>query len=182
MTKFFLDSEFYENGKTIEMISLALVAEGDNGRSESEGGRYLYIENTDFDWTRVPDDHWIQTNVRPHLGTYGTPHSKKVPFQREENTTWGDVIKDFMKWFSPPYEFWGYYADYDWVLFCQQFGRMVDLPKGWPMFCMDLKQWAVMLGNPILPAQDTVEHHALADARWNKTVWHYLNRIEMRLH
>lgn len=39
-----------------------------------------------------------------------------------------------------PVEFYGYYADYDWVLFCSLFGRMIDLPKGFPMYCKDLKQ------------------------------------------
>ena len=39
-----------------------------------------------------------------------------------------------------PIEFYGYYADYDWVLFCSLFGRMIDLPKGFPMYCKDLKQ------------------------------------------
>jgi hypothetical protein len=37
-------------------------------------------------------------------------------------------------------EFYAYYADYDWVLFCSLFGRMIDLPKGFPMYCIDLKQ------------------------------------------
>lgn len=37
-------------------------------------------------------------------------------------------------------EFYAYYADYDWVVFCQLFGRMIDLPKGFPMYCIDLKQ------------------------------------------
>lgn len=26
----------------------------------------------------------------------------------------------------------GYYADYDWVAFCQLFDRMIDLPKDFP--------------------------------------------------
>ncbi len=37
-------------------------------------------------------------------------------------------------------EFYGYYSDYDWVVFCWLFGRMIDLPKGFPMYCIDLKQ------------------------------------------
>lgn len=37
-------------------------------------------------------------------------------------------------------EFYGYYADYDWVLFCSLFGTMMQLPKGFPMYCIDLKQ------------------------------------------
>jgi hypothetical protein len=37
-------------------------------------------------------------------------------------------------------EFYGYYADYDWVAFCWLFGKMIDLPKGFPTYCVDLKQ------------------------------------------
>lgn len=37
-------------------------------------------------------------------------------------------------------EFYGYYSDYDWIVFCWLFGRMIDLPKGFPMYCLDLKQ------------------------------------------
>lgn len=37
-------------------------------------------------------------------------------------------------------EFYGYYSDYDWVVFCQLFGKMINLPNGFPMYCIDLKQ------------------------------------------
>jgi hypothetical protein len=73
---------------------------------------------------------------------------------------------------SPKPEFWAYYGDYDWVVLCQLFGTMMDLPKGWPMMCMDLKQLAVHLGCSMLPPQYMTdfnpEHHALNDARWTK--------------
>ena len=36
-------------------------------------------------------------------------------------------------------QFYGYFADYDWVAFCWLFGKMIDLPKGFPMYCKDLK-------------------------------------------
>jgi hypothetical protein len=177
VTNLFLDAEFYEDGKTIEMISLALVGEEDTPRRAS----YLYIENDEFDWEAVPADHWIQKNVQPMLGTYGRVHPKKIPFKDPGVTTWGDVIQDFVKWFPQPWVFWGYYAAYDWVLLAQQFGPMVKLPKDFPMFCMDLKQWAVQLGDPTLPEQEAgMEHHALADARWNKTVYEYLDKIDRR--
>lgn len=39
-----------------------------------------------------------------------------------------------------PIEFYAYYADYDWVVFCWLFGKMMDLPNGFPMYCKDLKQ------------------------------------------
>jgi hypothetical protein len=37
-------------------------------------------------------------------------------------------------------EFYAYFADYDWVVFCWLFGKMMDLPKGFPKYCKDLKQ------------------------------------------
>jgi hypothetical protein len=36
--------------------------------------------------------------------------------------------------------FYGYYCDYDWVTFSWIFGKMIDLPNGFPMYCIDLKQ------------------------------------------
>ena len=78
---------------------------------------------------------------------------------------------------DPSPEFWGYYADYDWVVFCQIFGAMIDLPKGWPMYCRDLKQLADEKGNPKLPAlANTIEHHALYDARETKMRYEWLMR------
>ena len=96
-------------------------------------------------------------------------------------------------------EFYGYFADYDWVVFCWLFGKMNDLPKGFPYYCIDLKQtldekinnYHVKVGtikkdfNSTLndiksfdsyPKQ-TNEHHALADARWNKQLYEFLNKL-----
>lgn len=36
--------------------------------------------------------------------------------------------------------FYGYFADYDWVVFCSLWGTMMNLPKGFPKYCRDLKQ------------------------------------------
>lgn len=68
--------------------------------------------------------------------------------------------------------FYGYFSDYDWVLFCWIFGRMEDQPKTFPMFCHDLKQ---MMEERSLDVDwkekhcpDPVEaHKASVDAKWN---------------
>jgi hypothetical protein len=39
---------------------------------------------------------------------------------------------------------------------------------------MDIKQLAVENGNPKLPGQRGQEHHALADARWNRHAHQFL--------
>lgn len=36
--------------------------------------------------------------------------------------------------------FFGYFGDYDWVVFCWLFGTMKELPDGFPYFLRDLKQ------------------------------------------
>ncbi len=75
---------------------------------------------------------------------------------------------------DPAPEFWGYYADYDWVALCWLYGGMVDLPTHFPMFCMDLHQWWVQLGSRNIKPPQSFEHHALTDARWNHQLWKVL--------
>lgn len=88
-------------------------------------------------------------------------------------------------------EFYGYYADYDWVVFCWLFGKMIDLPQGFPMYCIDLKQELERLtqevirdcGNndnsyklqehPNYPKQ-TNEHNSLSDAKWVYELYKFL--------
>jgi len=103
-----------------------------------------------------------------------------------------DGIKTYLA--KHPPEFYGYYADYDWVLFCSLFGRMIDLPKGFPMYCRDLKQtfdeaenkWAGKTHPELIPnsikefdnyPKQTNEHNALADARWNFQLFRFLNSL-----
>jgi hypothetical protein len=76
-------------------------------------------------------------------------------------------------------EIWAYYADYDWVALCWLMGTMMDLPEGWPMYCRDLKQWAVDKGDPKLPEQTEGEHNALDDAKWNREVYYFLSNTDL---
>lgn len=155
--RYYLDTEFYEDGRTIDLISIGIVA---------ENGREFYACSLDADWPRISQEPWLCANVLPHL-----PEDGAVQWMSRER------IRDRLLAFvgdDPKPEFWAYYADYDWVALAQLFGRMIDLPKHFPMFCMDLKQLAVMKGNPTLPKQESGEHDALADARWNRQVHAFL--------
>jgi len=71
-------------------------------------------------------------------------------------------------------EFYGYYADYDWVVFCWLFGKMIDLPKGFPMYCIDLKQELDRYILKVDLPKQINEHNALEDARWNKQLYEFL--------
>lgn len=96
-----------------------------------------------------------------------------------------------------PIEFYAYYADYDWVLFCSLFGRMLNLPENFPMYCIDLMQMVRAMCEvkrnggtnrykspletyiktfkkaPGYPKQKN-EHNALDDAKWNKELYTYI--------
>jgi hypothetical protein len=70
--------------------------------------------------------------------------------------------------------FWGYFPAYDWVAFSWLFGGMDELPFHFPQLCLDIKQWAIELGDPDLPRQLGPRHHALYDARWTRDAWAFL--------
>ena len=139
-TRIFFDTEFIEDGKTIDLISIGMVR---------DDGETYYAESSDCDLSRA--DQWVKDNVLIHLCGGSAIKSRR------------QIAADIVAFAGPSPEFWSYYADYDWVVLCQLFGRMIDLPNGWPMFCRDLKQLA---GDKELPQQISTEHHALADAKW----------------
>ena len=147
--RIWFDTEFIEDGHTIDLISIGMVR---------EDGEVLYLQNDDADMSK--SSQWVKDNVIDKLDASWVSRSS---------------IKDAVRSFAgnDP-EFWAYYADYDWVVLCQLYGTMMDLPKGWPMYCRDVQQLCDMLGGPELPKHGNDEHNALADARWTKTAWEYL--------
>ena len=151
--KYFIDSEFYEDGKTIDLISLGVVA---------EDGRELYLCNREAQLHRVSD--WVREKVLPQLPPYGDPAWATRDRIAKELLLFTFQYK--LDGIDKKMEVWGYYSDYDWVVICQLFGTMMDLPKHFPRFCMDLKQLSVDVGSPEHPKQASGEHDALADARW----------------
>lgn len=149
--KFWFDTEFIEDGKTIDLISIGIVAE--------DGSTY-YAEATECDRSRA--SQWVKDNVLVHCSS----GALFVPRRQ--------IAADIIEFVGEAPEFWAYYADYDWVVLCQLFGTMMDLPKGWPMYCRDIKQLCDSLGNPKLPEQTGKAHDALADAMWNRQAYDFL--------
>ncbi len=145
MNRLWFDTEFIEDGHTIDLVSIGIV--------RYDGGAQLatlYLENAEADLSRADD--WVRENVLCHLEGDGVPRS---------------VIAEKVREFAGPNpEWWAYYADYDWVVLCQLYGRMVDLPGGWPMYCRDLRQWLDDHGHADVSQPDDAPHNALADALW----------------
>ena len=143
--KYFIDTEFIEGFHTpflgkrrhfIDLISIGIVAE-DGRELELISNRYSYNDA----------DEWIKKNVIIPLYTHTVHgdqrnHIDADNFQKFfgwSNSIIASKIIDFVGQDCKP-EFYAYYADYDWVVFCSLFGRMIDLPKYFPMYCRDLKQ------------------------------------------
>lgn len=185
MTIYCYDTEFLEDGKTIELISIGIVC---------EDGREYYAVNSDADWKRIREDDWLMDNVVRHLPTHATGQVEKRTYFGSRGYSWGGIlmsdsrvkpkwvianeVRDFMlkgadlsgpSIYLP--ELWAYYAAYDHVVLAQLWGKMIRLPKGMPMYTHDLKQEIDRLGvvDDALPQQSN-EHDALADAHWNLSV------------
>lgn len=152
--RIWFDTEFYENGKTIELISLGAV---------TETGAEFYAEVEEFSWEGA--DPWLISNVLPHLKGITVPRSELA-----------DQFLRFVQSHTRTPEFWAYFADYDWVVLCQLYGRMIDLPEDFPMFCRDLKQEMHRLGVDKSPVENEAEHNALSDARWTMKTHQWLER------
>lgn len=145
--KIWFDTEFIEDGKTIELLSIGMVRE--------DGATY-YAEIEGVDHSRACD--WVQKNVISKLTGIET--------RREM------VAKYIVEFAGEKPEFWAWYGAYDWVALCQLYGTMMDLPKDWPMFCRDLRQ---LIGDEqlILPPNHNA-HNALDDALWTKEAFYHV--------
>lgn len=175
--RIFYDTEFLEDGRTVELISIGLVA---------DDGREYYAVNSEAPWDRIKQNDWLVRNVLPSLPLTGRtsldtylanhpnshprpPLSLVGPDTRDARVKPHQVIANEVRDFilaGPDPSLWAWYGAYDHVVLCQLWGPMITLPKGVPMWTNDLKQEAERLGNPDLPALPGVtEHNALSDAR-----------------
>lgn len=132
----------------------------------------------------LPSDHFTYRNLKKLIKKYGKSQIQianeivAFVYNIEDVTDWGEAAITYINSLSPddiksPPVFYAYFADYDWVVFCWIFGRVMNLPKGFPMYCRDLKQMMAERNlntdwkDAACPSPAN-EHNALADARWNK--------------
>lgn len=229
--KYFIDFEFIEGfnqplfGKCrhfIDLISVGIVA---------EDGREYYAISNEYNYNDASD--WVRKNVinqiyreqcssfKQQFMNVKTFH-KHIPNGKSNKKIViellcflnGYAISDIPGkkfeyvcndsfYSKTPTEFYGYFSAYDWVLFCSLFGTMANLPKGFPMYCKDLKQMkdaraklfrkklcerdtfddSTLEAQLSLMEQDehypkiSAEHNALADARFNRDLYHFLKDL-----
>lgn len=175
--KYFYDTEFKEDGKTIDLISIGIVC---------EDGREYYAVSDDFDTRRVARDNWLMANVMPsikHITSVivdfeGAPVVRDLlvtdPARKSREQIKNDIV-DFVA--GTTVEWWNWYGAYDHVVLCQLFGPMIELPDGMPMYSNDIKQLHHAAGEPKMPRQPDGLHNALEDAKWNVVRYNYLKGL-----
>lgn len=186
--KYYLDTEFIEDGHTIDLVSIGIV---------SEDGRELHLGNTQCKFHKASP--WVIENVLLPMGftQEGKSNFLMRPVDASFWKTKSDIkvaVAEFMGaeyiqepnlWEMPEGaetpEVWADYGSYDWVALCQLFGTMMDLPEGFPMHINDLQQEAERLELVAwLPQQGSGNHDALEDAKHLKFLHQILSADDHR--
>lgn len=156
--KYYIDTEFIDAAGIIDLISIAVIC---------EDGREFYAENVDCDLSRA--NEWLHANVIPQLSSQPVLHR--------------DQIRSRLNLFiSEDPELYGWCCAYDYVILCQLFGTMMNIPTGWPHYMRDLQQELDKFGlsDEDLPRNVGTNHHALYDARYIRYLWDILPLLKGR--
>jgi hypothetical protein len=157
--RYFYDTEFHEDGTTIDLISIGIVA---------EDGREYYAISADADWRRIAGHDWLRANVVPYL---------PAPARWKRKSQIRKEVAEFLLAKDQP-ELWAWFSAYDHVVLAQLFGTMLDLPDGIPMFTNDVRSLVEWAGVDTLPQQATGVHDALEDARHVRRMFEHIQRVK----
>lgn len=119
----YFDTEFTGLHKNTTLISIGII---------SDNNKTFYAELTDYDKSQVDD--WIKTNVISNL--LFEDEKKNIVISDDEKKYQIKGDSKFLKthlteWLSKfsEVEIWSDCLSYDWVLFCDIFGTVFDIPK-----------------------------------------------------
>jgi hypothetical protein len=175
--RYFYDTEFKEDGKTIDLISIGIVC---------EDGREYYAVSNEFDTRRVAQDNWLMQNVMSSIDHVqfvvadfeGKPLVRDLYVTDPAAISKAQMAQDILDFTAgTEVEWWNWYGAYDHVALCQIWGRMLDLPKGMPMYSNDIKQLHKQADFCGMPKQPDGLHNALEDAKFNVVRWWYLTQL-----
>lgn len=176
--RYFYDTEFLENGRTIELISIGIVSEDGEGYYAVNAAVGEGVGPESFG-QRIAAHDWLMENVAPHLPLHdkvkrhhGVPSNKWMPPPLDMTSTtvrpaWviANEVREFLAEGGDDIELWADYGAYDHVALMQLYGPMIRRPKHIPMFTNDIQQAARMVGAvDRLPEQQGTAHNAMEDA------------------
>jgi 3' exoribonuclease, RNase T-like len=159
--RFFYDTEFIDNGRTIELISIGVAA---------EDGREYYAVSNEFPPEQA--GKWVRTHVLPKL----PPPSSQLWRSRRQ------IREDLEEFFGidgdEAIELWAWVAAYDHVVLCQLWGPMSSLPPQIPRFTRELRQYWEERGSPRMPPRPRDTHDALVDAKHNLLRFQVMSELD----
>jgi hypothetical protein len=175
----YYDWEFYDDGQTIEPVSIGVVDEdGDQYYAVFEGApmRKMLAHPFHRDHivpylpTKLVHPHPDSANVSPRIALDGSHPDVKSGLQIRD-----EVLKFMTKDGRMP-RLWAYFASYDHVTLAQLWGPMVNMPSLLPKRTNDLAQEMERLGLDIgdMPDQEGRLHKAIDDAIWNRQAHQFL--------
>jgi hypothetical protein len=154
-----------------------------------------------FEWTNL-SDKIKYLEVKRLINNYGYTNAEIAEKVKEFVYNQTNEDKYYNELSVMPIELYGYYSAYDHVVLCWLFGKMIDLPKGFPMYTIDLKQKIAFIESNVAKRKEikaiehnsiwnkidkyeehvlypkkTNEHNALADARWNKELYNFIKSL-----
>ena len=180
-TKIFLDTEFTGLHQNTSLVSIALVS----------GDKSFYAEFTDYDESQA--DSWLQENVIKNLFLNTTEHGLKADtcegdswlFKGKSKSKYNAIIlKKWLEQFEAV-EIWSDCLAYDWVLFCELFGGVMNIPKNVFYIPFDICTLFLMKGiDPdisresfVKPIGEVNKHNALYDALIIESCYLKLNSL-----
>lgn len=176
--RYFIDTEFFEDGIILDLISIGIV---------SEDNREMYTLNSGARLMRA--DGWVKKHILAHLPGISINNAGGVVCDiKNYNVLSGwkpmhEIMLDILNFVGDDKKpvFWADYGAYDWVAFARCFGRLMDLPKGYPMYVKDFQMLLDLCGRPTFPAgliepsSEPMVHNALNDAINLKKQFDYIN-------
>lgn len=145
----------------------------------------------------ISDLKWFKKLINKYGKTNKEISQKVFEFISKDSIT----IEQAKSYESQNIQLYGYYSAYDHVVFSWLFGKMIDLPEGFPMYTIDLKQtldelvedeiksFCYATGNhTVLTKKEALDfikskqgfpkqidiHHALSDAKWISDLYKFL--------
>ena len=172
MTNIYYDTEFIDDGYTIEPISIGMITD--------DGSSLYRICASQETLQRASSIPWLYENVVTNLPVVlRRKGDTVVPVIDPEHPDFanlaslGDTATDVAEFIlsQPKPRLWADYGAYDHVLLAQLFGPMIEMPKGIPWFTHDLRTLMEFAGvthkelpKLEIPATGGRPHNALFDA------------------
>ena len=172
--KLFLDTRFIDTGKELDLISIGIT---------SDTGYLYYACNRDVQLNRVsPESQRSILDSLPsqHYGTNPMRLAEDDPVKADIET-WRyrhQIANDLRLLGRSQPEIWSYNNPHGWVALCQLFGRVEDLPNGFPATCHDIQSLATAMGKHDYLTEHPCDTpwHSLANAVWIKRMHQILTK------